>query len=167
MTRPSFLDAVRLAAVGLVLAGLLACAWSAARTPDRRRILAAKIGDLEDVEREAERVERFAPLWAALEATPKGPLPAPARIWAAADAPGAPEVTMREPVPLKEGWAARRAEVVTGELPAASIFRFVEACESNRPPWRAVELQLEAVDPGGGRVRARILLEGLERTGAS
>jgi len=62
------------------------------------------------------------------------------------------------------GWTLRRKEVVFGTASFPKVMEFVEAAESQRPPWRMIRCSLRATSPDGGIGQAAIVLEALEKT---
>ena len=63
----------------------------------------------------------------------------------------APEAR-RDAVP---GWSVRRKELAISDAPLDALMKFLDACETNRPPWHLVKYALRASSQPG---RAQVVL---------
>jgi hypothetical protein len=157
------LAALRWLAAVAAAAGFAGAAWAIRVVPARLRLIERKEADLRalvDLERESRALD---PYFAALAAATGGPPESPAAILQQA-APGAPAPTIAAGTsePLEGGWTFRRMEVSFADVPVDSFAAFLSACASARPPWRAAQVRIQALDPGSTRARVALTLEGVE-----
>lgn len=160
---------LRWLAAAAAAAGLGCTLWAARAVPahlvriDRRE---ADLRSLANVENDA---RALAPYLAALTAATGGIAETPeAMLRRVAPGAAAPTVAAAAPEPLDDGWRFRRYTFSFADVPVDSLSAFLAACDTARPPWRAAQVRIQALDPGSTRARAALTLEGVDRaaTGA-
>lgn len=166
-TGPLQLTAFRWLAVAAAAAGLGCTVWTARAVPERLRRVERRETDLRGLEGLEADARALAPYFAALAATTGGTPESPEAILRRV-APGAvaPTVAAAAPEPLDDGWRFRRYTLSFADVPVDSISAFLSACESARPPWRASQVRIQALDPGSTRARVALTLEGVDRAEA-
>ncbi len=164
MSAPSrSLAALRWMAAVAAAAGIAGVVWAIRVVPARLRLIERKEADLRalaDLARESRELDPyFAALAAATGSPPESPVAILKRV-----APGAPAPTIAAGTsePLEGGWTFRRMEVSFADVPVDSFAAFLSACASARPPWRAAQVRIQALDPGSTRARVAMTLEGVE-----
>lgn len=164
---PLQLTAFRWLAVAAAAAGLGCTVWTARAVPERLRRVERRETDLRGIEGLEADARALAPYFAALAATTGGTAESPEAILRrVAPGAGAPTVAAAAPEPLDDGWRFRRYTLSFADVPVDSISAFLSACESARPPWRASQVRIQALDPGSTRARVALTLEGADRAEA-
>lgn len=142
--------------LGVVAVGLTV--QTATGTPRALAQLARRHGDLLQLHGLAERHAGTRRAVQTFEAAPAGVTDLVA--WCAGSWPALkPEITEREVRPLQPGWAVRRVDVRLADATLAEVGQLMAGVEALRPPWRVVDLQLEAAGGEPGRGRAGLVLE--------
>lgn len=158
MKTPRLLPAV---SILLSVAALAVTAHTLLGAPRALAQLVRRNGDLLQLHGLA---ERNAGNRTALNAYEASPADAPdLATWCREHLPDVPvECTDRETLPLRPGWAVRRVDVRLADATLDGVGQLLAGAEALRPPWRAVELQLNA---GGeaGRGQASLLMETVVR----
>lgn len=145
-------------AFGLAVAALGLTVQTLRNSPRALAQLARQHGDLLQLHGLAERHAHTRRAVQAFEAAPDGVTNLVA--WGAERWPALqPEVSEREVRPLRPGWAVRRVDVRLADATLAEVGSFLAGLEALRPPWRVVDLQLEAAGGEPGRGRAGVVLE--------
>ncbi|MBN1670598.1 MAG: hypothetical protein JXR37_06175 [Kiritimatiellae bacterium] len=65
--------------------------------------------------------------------------------------------------PLVAGWAARRVEVVFGDIQLEKLRGFLQQAEAQQPPWRLEECHVSASSQTAGKGRATLVFEAVQR----
>lgn len=75
-----------------------------------------------------------------------------------------PEIRARDSHRLKNDWTLTQVEVIYSEIDLNLLSPFVTAAESQRPPWKLIECEIEALRPAGGFGRTVLVFESLKKT---
>lgn len=75
-----------------------------------------------------------------------------------------PEIREREARELIPGWTLKQVEIVFTEISLAQLPVFLQAAETQRPPWRLTECNLTASRQSDGFGRALLVLEAIGRS---
>lgn len=150
--RPLLLSAILLAVVALGLT-----VHTVIGTPRALAQLARRHGDLLQLHGLSEHNADNRKALATYEATADGAPDLAA--WSREHLPDlAVEITDRETLPLRTGWAVRRVDVRLADVTLDGVGQLLAGAEALRPPWRAVELQVNATGEAG-RGQASLVME--------
>lgn len=76
---------------------------------------------------------------------------------------GAKPLTQNEQrADLMGSWRVRRQELTFTELPLARLTEFVQALETNTPPWRLAQIEMTSSRNTGTAERVKMILEAVE-----
>ncbi len=148
--------AALLLAVGLVSTTLHALRW-----PDRRARLEQIAQDQNTILAEAQRLgDPRAMIEGLIIETPPEPfVPWLERVLV----PVAGTFSEREAVAMPQGWRARRCHVAWSQGELTLVSTILQRAGEQRPPWRLVDIQIEALRTAEGSGRVDLLLEQVER----
>ncbi|OQW94872.1 MAG: hypothetical protein BWK77_08400 [Verrucomicrobia bacterium A1] len=157
----------RAVAFAAAAGGAVCLVWAARAVPAGLRTIERKQADLAAIEAQDAKVRGFDPYFTALAAVTGAPPEAPAEMLRRV-APGAPAPVMAGGgvEPIEGPWSLHRVEMTFADVPIDSVAAFLAECEGARPRWRASNLRIQALDPGGTRARVSMGLEGIVRAAA-
>lgn len=161
------LAVVRALALTAAAGGMMCMVWAARAVPAGLRAIERKQADLAAIDGLDVKSRSFDPYFAALAAVTGAPPETPAEMLRRV-APGAPAPAMAGGAvePLDGPWSLRRVELSFADVPIDSVAAFLAACEGARPRWRASNLRIQSIDPGGTRARVSLGIEGIVRADA-
>ncbi len=150
-------------AIGLCVLAILVTLASLRQWPMHRAGLRAKqerSSQLRDLARDGERGRAARKAFEAV----KQPLPVGIDQLVNFFAKGAiPDIRNMDQENLDAGWVRRRAEVRFADITLEDLWMLLRQAESQRPPWRLLEIEIQASSTDTGRGRVVLTIEALER----
>ena len=150
-------------AVGVALAGFVWTLHSLRSFPAHMRALERRQTDIEKVRALQRTMEGYMAAVHLFESLPEQRPPEPGPLIRGVLPNGNVDARYRETQPVWEGWQTQRYDIHLDEAPLAQLGSVLALLESQRPPWRPVEIGIAAEGPPGGEGRVTLIVEGLFR----
>lgn len=155
--------ALGLSAAVSIIAAILLSAGSLKSIPEYRLRFEARRAELRDVEAAGKEAALHMSAIKAFEEAAAAPSPAIGTVVENAMPGAAAEIRDLGSGVLASGWRIRQVEIIMKNSALPAVGGLIEALESQRPPWRAVEFGVTAAGPGPATGHSRLVVERLEQ----